>query len=329
MANTRPTAPSTGSGFDHVTRDGNLGRCRSGRPGPIGTKVPDERYDIYSTSNDLDLRDILFRTQKMRDRAARTRMVPNAVFAMDHYLGGTGAFIEIHEWKTESVRTWFEKKHTDQAKKNFGLGGVMDSALSLAILSSKKGASANASKNLTFSLSWTGLGGGGGVNGKLINLYEGYRMFRTTLDDTLTYYGSTIKSQVRFRAKPSADNALRFTIEVDHWQSWVFDNYEFEDKVFEIASIDVGKLFGWPSQKELGMLELGGFAKRFPRSSRSWVVTDHGFSPSVFDLAHFTSDQIEAMADIRRGNEASQAERSRRIIESGGLIDPPPAEDMN
>jgi hypothetical protein len=328
MAGYRRPGPTGVGGLIDNIEDGTNAREVSTRPGPVGTGNRDQTHSDRSPTLESDPRKILERARPMRDRAARTGLVPDAVAALDHYLDRTGTFREIHPWKAESVRSWFEKAHVAQAKINFRLAGGIDTALAKAYDDAASGlATGTVPTSLSFTLSWKGLGGNTGIKGKLIDVYEAYRAVRTTLNDTLTYYGSTMKSRVRFLATSTPIAPRRFTVRVDQWQTWVLDNYEFEDKVFQILGIDLGKALEWPSQREMGLLAKTGLARGFPRSSRSWIITNHDFTPFVVDLGGFTPEQIKAMASLRRVKDAIQQDQERKKVANGNLPDPPPAED--
>src|SRR5437588_12120532 len=114
MAGYRRAGPTGLGGLSDHIEDGTNAREVSTRPGGVGTGNHDQYVAGRSQSVVSEPREILERARQMRAAAALTGLVPNAVAALDHYLDRTGAFREIHPWKAESVRSWFERAHVAQ-----------------------------------------------------------------------------------------------------------------------------------------------------------------------------------------------------------------------
>jgi len=303
MANWRQRGPTGKKEALVSTKDGYLTRRTIPAPGSIGVKQKLRKAAANG---------VLQRIKKWRNFANWTGLYPNAIKAMDHYLSGTGTFVEIPSAKVDSVRIEAESAHLQKAKAAFKRAAVLEAG---AAWLAAKGFLSNGGelkpKLIKFTLSWQSGKSSGGVT-----------------DDNLTYYGSSIMSEVLFQAKqvgmPSnlSDEEFSVHLQVIEWKSWVVDNYDWEgDKEFGFFP----KL-GLPTQKEMNSLQKHGLARSYQRSSRSWKVESHGFAAWTSPIASFNTFREVA---VSRSQAKQEKENDRRKDQKkGALPTPRPAEEV-
>jgi len=250
------------------------------------------------------------RILEWRGYAARTGLYDGAVKALDHYLDGSGTFVEIPAGKVEKVRKQSEAAHIEKMRGKLKFAPMEAAAV------------------------WLGRNGYPTTGGKLtppeieiILEYQSGISSAGTTDDNLEYYGSAIQSRVRIRVRQKTVPAdptsgpVEFDLSVVEWKSWVVDNYDWEgDKSFGIFV-----WLGLPTQQEMRSLETWGLAKAYQRSSRSWAAA-HGVVPWTDFVGSLAT--MKSVAPERIKSKA-QTEAGRRVEYAGGALPTPePAEDI-
>lgn len=282
-------------------KDGTNIRGLSPEPGSVG-RAPQLKA----------AQDILKRILQWRAMADFSGFYPNAVKALDHFLAATGTFVLIPDSKVSSVRADTEAAHLKKARDAFRNSAIMEAA---AVWQAAHGIPSRGGRlkppRIEFSMTYqTGASSGG------------------LTDDNLTYYGSTILSEVQFSAEQKTipsdydDENFQIELKVLTWKSWVVDNYDWEgDKKFGLFP-----LLGLPTQKEMNLLHQTGVARSYQRSSYSWSVKTHGLSP--WTETRYSMKTFKEAAQHRQNTHQRREKQRERERKDGALPTPRPAEEM-
>jgi hypothetical protein len=270
------------------------------------------RGPVRQGKNSATPENILRRIRKWRDAADVTPFFPDAVKALDHYLAGTGKFVVIPPGKAKSVRAQSEASHLRKSKEIFSRVAIMEAAAAWLAAS---GLPARGGQLVPTQIEFT-------------LTYQSGEASRGVSNDNLTYFNSCIMSEVRFQAKqltiPTdlAEEQFDIRISVAEWKSWVVDNYDWEgDKKFGLFAA-----LGLPTQKEMNSLHMAGLAKSYQRSSRSWVVSDHGMAPWTETPYSMNTLREGGMSRLQAKREREEKLSKERRM--GALPSPRPAEEM-
>jgi hypothetical protein len=238
---------------------------------------------------------------------ARQLKFTHAVEALDHYLDGSGTFVEIPDAKVRRTRAEAESRHQDQftglIRAPLGVGTVF-ALRQLTDASGKAKPPDHWPARATVEMEFTSGVARAGVD-----------------DDNLTYYGSQIHSVVTVEFTRDAQGRT-YTCRITRWRSWVVDNYDWEgEKQF---GGKIGHLI-LPSQGEMRHLAAIGKAKPYQRSSRSWEAA----VPAATWTESFETDHlVEEYARVRK-EKIERAEKDRQAEAAGGALPVPgPAEEM-
>lgn len=300
MADSRIPGP-TGKTVRYAVEDGTSARRDTSSPGPVGRR-----------KNSATTKDVLRRIKDWRGLANFTGLFPDAVKALDHYLGGKGTFVEIPASKVKSVRADAEAIHLQKSRDAFKGVAIMEAGAA-----------------------WLAANGFPTNGGKLVPprinfllTYQTGTVSRGVTNDNLTYFGSSIMSEVRFQAEqltvPTDPNEESFDIKISvvQWKSWVVDNYDWEgDKKFGFFPS-----LGLPTQKEMNSLQTAGLAKSYQRSSRSWIVKDHGMSS--WTETPYAMKTLQEVAKSRQASNLRKVKDRNRERKMGALPTPRSAEEM-
>ena len=229
-----------------------------------------------------------------------------AVQALDHYLEGSGEFVEIPTGKVESVRAQSEASHKQKfLEKIQGHFGAPEMLALQALVDQ-------------------------GNNTKPLDAWPATAEFQMDYlsgtakagvsDDNLAYYGSMIKSVVTIRCKHKQGERA-YECRIIKWQAWVVDNYDWEgDKQFG------GSLGAWilPSQQDMNQLAKAGCAKPYPRSSRSWEIPH----ATPWTVEYMNDEEVKLKAKFRREAIRDRQETLAKEAKEGALPIPGPAEGI-
>jgi hypothetical protein len=249
-----------------------------------------------------------------RDLAAFSGLFPTAVAALDHYLDNTGTFVEIPAGKVESVRATSEKMHLHKLCDR--LIGRKVALFQAAAEWHENGAFTSGDCQLRPDP----------IDATVV-FASGTEEFGLT-DDNLTYYGSTIHSEVvvavRQASIPRDRSTDSFDLElaIRSWRSWVVDNYDWEGPGKELG---IFPKLGLPTQKEMNSLQKAGIAKAYQRSSRSWQP-EHGVAPWKERAGSFEALQDAGFHRLEKNK--ADAETRDRDMREGMLPTPRPAEEL-
>jgi hypothetical protein len=151
----------------------------------------------------------------------------------------------------------------------------------------------------------------------------------TNPDETVTYYGSTLRSEfgVRCRRVNQNDEWPSYLCEVKTWETYVVDNYDWEgDKELGFKSITdyvLPESYEFPSQSDMRKLGEAGCARPYQRSSKFWIPKDLDGPNRIkaWVEKYESKDEIETAA-IKRYFADKDDHRPR-----GALPIPPPADE--
>ena len=250
-------------------------------------------------------RETLEKILRLRSIAQKSGL-RNAVKALDHYLGGTGAFVEIPQSKVDSVRQEAEKQHIETIIKLLVTQHRAATKLAATGLVESGGKAKPEKlwpKKITFQLEYES-----GVERSGVN------------DDNLTYYGSAIHSEMTVEGN-LVPGTRCYELQFAKWRAWVVDNYDWEGEKQFGGSLFSGII---PSQADMRRLETVGVAKAYQRSSKSWTIAQKQKWKECFD----TDEMVAGYAKVRRDiDNANQLNRKQNAAD-GALPTPPPAEEV-
>lgn len=303
---------------------------------------------IAAREADPDLDDIYERVIMWRDIAFGLGLI-EAVSAMNHFLQGSGRFVELpgdyaakvreQSWATHWPKAEQALKGGNPAGGGPGVKGSLAKALCTIIPAPVPATGGEPDKGyiyaarpeedwpyeVTVKLSYASGSGAGAIDRTL------------NPDESVAFAGSVIKSdfEVRCRKASKTGEAARYLCQIEAWDAYVVDNYDWEgDKVLGFKAITdflFHPMAHFPSQREMLKLEEAGCAKAYQRSSKFWIPKDFSEAPQrikpwfeSFELDDGTPspEMIELFAAFRTRADLRDERRPR-----GALPYPGPADD--
>ena len=277
--------------------DGTMCLVRTPSPAPTGVDSP-VPVDVTPAAVPLTPEDqeILEKVARMRSWADKLGFT-QAVKALDHYLSGTGTFVEIPAEKVKTVRKESEASHKEKLLKAIQGHFGAPTMLALQGLVDDRGkvkAQKDWPDKVEFTMDYTSGTAKAGVS-----------------DDNLAYYGSMIKSEVSLRCTRKKGK-MEYDCQITQWRSWIVDNYDWEgDKKFGGDNPVIRWLL--PTQKQMNRLAEIGRAKPYQRSSRSWKMP---FDANPWTIEYVNNEEIEFKAKDRKSKlEERKATQKKEFAE--------------
>lgn len=255
--------------------------------------------------------DLFRRVDRVRTIMSTLRLT-NSRKALDHYLAGSGAPVEIPMEKLIQIREQWGPTHEKRVYERVGPKSlVATSELARRLADSGRVHPTHWPAEMRLGpFYWRD---GPSENfGRLVN---------NGLDDLTEYFGSTISSELFVRAERVGP--FHYKLSIETWRSWVSDNYDWEGRK-QFGGI-LGDIAGIPSQSEMRSLANLVGASPFARSSRSWRVNPTRYAPWDFEIP--SEEKLMAFAQIRATVLEDNARSKAVDARNGALPDLGPFEN--